>query len=246
MWAVAAEATDTLDRSVLEDKRSASIGVATGTHGIDIGRRAQVAGAKGSMGIMAVGALHRALVDWMMERHRELRLYIGVAAIAELGLRGKQQILTDARVVHAMAADAANPGARMRRTHKVRVCIGVTAQAICVNLTRGGFFEAEDLGYVTAAFDVSKARPMAVFARQTVVAVMENHAGVRIIGKAMRNVGVASFAHCRAYVAWRQCWLRSCRGSTVATCEGRTGCNWGSFRRASSKNLRIGDRQKPK
>ncbi len=38
------------------------------------------------MGVMAVRALHKALVHPMLEGHRELRADVGVAGIAELSL----------------------------------------------------------------------------------------------------------------------------------------------------------------
>ena len=82
----------------------------------------------------------------------------------------------------------------------------VTSKTLLVNLLRSGFVKPENLMYVTAALHVRKTRSMAVLAGQIIVAVQEDHLGVRIIFEGMRNIGMAGFAHLRADIPrWKRC-----------------------------------------
>src|SRR5689334_23359361 len=101
-------------RRVLENKRSALVGVTLeagfliGGHLIDHpGTLAHAPGrGESPMRIVAIRALHEALVDAMLSRHLKLRANSGVAAVAELALLFGQQELGSRRVMDRVATGA--------------------------------------------------------------------------------------------------------------------------------------------
>ncbi len=86
----------------------------------------------GSVRIMAVGALHEAFVDAMLDWHRKLGADIGMTAIAEIGLRFRQQLFRRRGLVHRMAVRADNVSGSVRTA--ANVC---PAQLLCVAVQAG-------------------------------------------------------------------------------------------------------------
>ncbi len=103
---VATHASLALHRRVLVDKRPALLCVALGADQVRIVPRPQVVLLECAVHIVAVAALHQALVHLVVVGHIELRLLVGVALEAERRLSGLQQLLLLA-VVDVVAADAA-------------------------------------------------------------------------------------------------------------------------------------------
>ena len=147
---VASRATLALDRRVLVDKRPALICMALGADLIGIVPRPDVVPLKCAVHIVAIGALNQALVHFVVEGHVELRVLLGVALIAEHGLRSLEQMLAlsaghGARrsaaeqsrdmelrlhvcAVNAVATGAANTGLGVRRALKVRMGAGMATE----------------------------------------------------------------------------------------------------------------------
>lgn len=246
MRVVAAQTANAFDRSVLKDKGSAHIGMATSADRVGVCRSAQVVIAECSVDIMAVRTLHHALIDRMMKRHGELRLNVGMASVAKLGLRRNQQVLTDAGVVYAVAAQAIDAGTRMWRTHEVRMRILMAVQAAHINCPRRCVFKTKDLRYIASALDVGQARTVTVFAAQSIVAMQQNHARMRIVGKAVRNVGMAGLADGCAHIAGRQFRLRRRRCRAVSIGQNQTGGKRSRSGAIRSKDLWIRDCHQPK
>ena len=90
---VASHATLGLHSSVLEHERPAGFCVALGADRILIRGALQVCAVEGSVRIVAIGAARNAFVHLVMERHRELRLLIGVTLVAQVWLGSLQQML---------------------------------------------------------------------------------------------------------------------------------------------------------
>jgi len=63
-----------------------------------------------SVRVVTIGALHEAFVYAMLDWHRKLRLNVGMAAIAEIGLWLGKQLPGCCRLVHRMAVGADNIG----------------------------------------------------------------------------------------------------------------------------------------
>ena len=85
---VASGAPFGLDHRVLIHKRPGRLGVALGANRILLRRRPQSLLAKRAMRVVAIGALYQSLFHFVMERHGELRLHVGVALETELWLFG--------------------------------------------------------------------------------------------------------------------------------------------------------------
>ena len=97
-------------RSMLEHERSTHIGVALGADLILVFRGLQVVCQKRAVHIVTVAALQQTLVHFVVNRHAELRLLVGVALVAKLRLRRPQQLRLRVAAMHAMATRAAHSG----------------------------------------------------------------------------------------------------------------------------------------
>ena len=93
MREVAADATFSLNRSVLIDEGSSRRQMAFGAHYELPSSRRQRILAKGAVRIVAVCTFDQPLFNLVMDRHRELWLDVAVALEAELGLLYLEQIL---------------------------------------------------------------------------------------------------------------------------------------------------------
>lgn len=127
---------------------------------------AKLMGLKTTVGIMAIAALQQPFVDAVMKWPGELRLYIQVAAEAQLWRGLFQQELLFLCVVGVVAFNARNPTLQVGRASVVVVfpTILVAIEAAGAYLGRGDIFKGENLGFVATAIYVSFARSVARFA----------------------------------------------------------------------------------
>ena len=88
---MARSATFRLYRRVLIHKRTANFGVALGADRVLVSSGLQVAVPEGAVRVVTVAALDQALIHLVVEGHVELRLLVGMALEAELGLRSLEQ-----------------------------------------------------------------------------------------------------------------------------------------------------------
>jgi hypothetical protein len=132
------------------------------------------------MRIMAVGAMNQPLLNFVMEGHVELRLGIGVALEAERRLSHLQLVLLVLTNVNTVAADAAYVCFSMCRAQEVRVVALVAIEALLVHFFGRAFRGIEDLGNISASFDVCLTRSVAALAGYAVFAMRLSQFGVRI------------------------------------------------------------------
>ena len=130
--------------------------------------------------IVAVGALHQALIHLVMERLGEGGLYVLVALLAENLLRGFQELRIVLRAVNAMAGRADDLSLSVGGALEHLVIALVTGQAALLDLFRGGVGEAEDLGNISAGVNVLLAGPVTALASDSFAAVLERELGMRI------------------------------------------------------------------
>jgi hypothetical protein len=91
---------------------------------------------------------------------------------------------------------------------KVRMLALVATQALLIDVLRGGFGKAEDLGYIATAIDVSLARTMTSFASGSRTVMGECEFCVRIPGKFLDDILVTG----RASLGTDKVrWIRCCR-----------------------------------
>ena len=118
-----------------------------------------------SVGIVAIGAFHRALVDAVLEGHLEAGPDVLVAAVAQIPLpRGKQRP-GFVRIVDRVAAGATNLAGRVRRSAYVHLAkvTGVAGQASLLRLAGSERRKAHDL-FLVGRDHVLKSRPVAALA----------------------------------------------------------------------------------
>src|SRR5215470_2168874 len=87
-------ATFRLNHGMFVHEGAGFVGVALEADGVLGGRRSQLARQKSAVWIMAVIALHQALVDTMMKSSRELLFRLQMAAVTKLWLLLLHQELT--------------------------------------------------------------------------------------------------------------------------------------------------------
>lgn len=205
--AMATEAADALHRGVLEHEWPAHVCMALGADAILIHGGPQIVAAEGSVSIMAIRALHCPFGYGVMEGHGELRFHIGMAALAKLWLRGRQQMLRCRGMVHAVTADAAKTCLGVWRAHKVGMCGCMTSQAALVDRLRSSVGKGKYFVDIAATLHVGLPRPVAVFTGQALVSMQKNHLGVRIIREGMGYIGMTCLAHLRTNITGWKCGI---------------------------------------
>jgi len=148
---VASQTSLGFDRDVFKDERPARLGMALGADRVLVGRGLQVVGSESAVHVVAIAARDQAFVHFVVERHIERRLNVGVALEAESRLRSLQQRFFFFALMNAVAADTADVRLGVGRAVKVRVRSRMTGQALGVNLFGRVLRGIEDLGYVAAA-----------------------------------------------------------------------------------------------
>jgi len=199
MRRVARDASFGLDRGVLKNKRTTLLHVALGADGILIGGGLHIVLAKGAMHIVAILAGNQTFFNLVMEGHGELRLDLGVALEAELGLGGLEQMILLFALVDTVAAQAADIGLGMGRAVKVGMSSGVAAEALLIDGFGAGCGRVEDLGLVAAAVHVLFARAVAVLAGHIDPAVHRRGFLVRVALKLLGDLVVTSGAGFRTH-----------------------------------------------
>ena len=126
---MAGDAALSSDRSMLERERSAHVGVALGADLVLVFRRSQVVCRKVPCTSWQSVHFTRPSFTLWWNGHVELRLLIGMALIAERGLRSLEQSLLLA-AVNAVATGATDAGLGVRRALEVGMRPRVAAQAL--------------------------------------------------------------------------------------------------------------------
>lgn len=155
-------ATLGFDRSVLIGPRAGFPGVALEAKGVLRRDLLDAALPEGAVEVVAIGALHLAIVHRVMEGHGKLRLGVRVTLNAERRLRRLEQRLFRA-VMNVVATDAAHISFPMRRALEIRVLSLVATQALLIHFFGRGVGRIEYPGFI-APIHVRSARPMAAFA----------------------------------------------------------------------------------
>ena len=144
---VASFAAIDTDSIVLEDKRTTLVDVAFETrlfiplglihHMRTIGHAPR--GRGGAVRVVAIRALHEALVDAVLEGHGELRAYGGMAAVTEVGLLLREQEFWRRLAMNGMAICADDVVIGMHATPDVGAGnrLGMAEQAVIENLLGG-------------------------------------------------------------------------------------------------------------
>ncbi len=180
-------ATFCLDHRVLVYERPGGLRVAFRANRIHLRRGTKVLAIECAVGVVTVGALDKALFHLVVVGHVELRLRTGMALEAEGRLRGGQQLIFNLAVVNAVAGCAAHIVFAVGGPLEIGVLTLVAGEAPGVHFFGGRLGGIEDLGSISAAFDVSFARSVAALAGNTALSVGLGEFGMRIRSE--------SFAH---------------------------------------------------
>jgi hypothetical protein len=166
MHQVAGLAAINFHRLMLEHKRSLLVCVAREADLILRRRGAHLLRPHRAVRIVAVRALHQALVHAVVERHVEFRLLRQVAGIAELGLGLHQHEIRVLPVVRRMAGNATDLVLGMFGVDGVHMlsAAGVAAQATRINFFGRGFLEEEELGRIRWIGYVARGGAVAILA----------------------------------------------------------------------------------
>src|SRR5579859_1572038 len=166
MRRVAGLAAFRLHGCMLESKRPGLVGVTLEADLVLRRRGAQLLAQEAAMLVVAVGALHQALLDAMAERPGEILLGLGMATEAKLRLPLGQQVLRFPGMVSRVARDAAHAVDVVLGALEVGVLLAklMARQTALAGLLRRRAGEGEYLRLVAAALQVSPARTMASLA----------------------------------------------------------------------------------
>jgi len=126
------------DRRVLEDERPLLVGMAFQTRRIAGDRIAQRFAHKPAVLIVAVGAFHPALGNFMVERFGEGGLLFGMTRIAEGRLGPFQQILSPLRLVRRMTIETRNAVTPVLAAAEVEALFAATLRTFVTLQTEGG------------------------------------------------------------------------------------------------------------
>jgi hypothetical protein len=105
----------------------------------------------------------------------------------------------------------------MRGVLKIRMRTSMAAQAFLIRRFGRRLGELENLRCISAGVDVSLAGSMAVLAGDALIAMLERHAGMRIVGEFLYNVLVAGFACLGACVTGGECRMTGRRNGSLLT-----------------------------
>ena len=118
---MASHATLRLNRLVFKNKWPLFVSVARVAYRISRRRRAEVLADESAVRVMTIRTLNKPFFHAMVERHVELRFYLLMAGIAQIGLRLDQQKLSGRGVMGGMAVEAAQVVVAMSRPGKVHM-----------------------------------------------------------------------------------------------------------------------------
>jgi hypothetical protein len=98
---------------------------------------------EGAMRIVTIAAVHQAFVHLMVERLRKSRLYVSVAGIAELRLRNLEKASLASEFMNAVATHATHVRSSVCGAVEIRMCRGMTLQALVIDGFGRRFVEQE-------------------------------------------------------------------------------------------------------
>jgi hypothetical protein len=148
------------------------------------------------VGIVAIGALHEALVDAVFDGLGELGLDVGVALVAELGLGFGEELAGRGGVVDGVAGGAGDVRCSVRGAADVGAgeLFGVAGEAVVEGGAGGELGEGDDFGFVAIGLDVGAAGTvagLAVVLRLEVGVTEEGLGQVRVAAPAGITAGEA-------------------------------------------------------
>jgi len=149
------------------NERPQCLRMAFGADGILIRIGSQQLVLQRAMRIVAIATDQNTFVDLVMKRLRERRLHIGMAGVAELGLRHLEQVQLTLRTVGAMTSRTADPGQGVRGTIEVCMRSEMAGKTLCIHDLGSGGEKVEDLCLIAAGLDVRLAGAVTAFAGNT-------------------------------------------------------------------------------
>lgn len=191
---VACRAAFGLDHGMFINKRPGCFCMAFSADSILIVGRTHHLVLKRAMWVMAIAALHQSFIHFVMEGLRKCRLHVGVAGVAELGLRNPEQARLILKAVNTMATGAAHTGFAVSRPLEVGMGSLVATEAGLANILCRCFTEAKYLGDIAATLDMGFPRPVTTFAGRSLAAMHQGETGVGVGAEFLSNVCVASLA----------------------------------------------------
>ena len=165
MRRVATAAAFGFHRHMLVKERTLLIGMALVTDSIAARQSAQLRYGRGSVGIMAVDALHQSFIHAVVVGFGEIRFGGCVAPIAKLRLALHQQMLFFHRVVRRVAVQTTHIAVGVGRLCEVRMLLtfAVAAQAAGAVFLPRMLAENVNLAFITTTGNVLRPRPVAAF-----------------------------------------------------------------------------------
>ena len=204
-----------LHRLMFKHKRSALFRVAGVAHRVLRRGRPHLFRLNCAVRIVAVVALHQPLVHSMMERHRELRFLLCVAAVAKFRLFLYQQKFRILAVMRRVAIQAAHIVLVMHRPPKIHLLFtrNMARQAALVDCFRARRLETENFLHVAGIVSVRSSRSMTTFATlmRRATALVQRRFEMWRFFEAIEKVFVASLAGFRPDVSAIRRRLRGCR-----------------------------------
>lgn len=203
MWRVARDASLRLQDRMFEDEWSRGLRMALHAHCILVASRSHGLSLSRSMGIMAVAAGHQTFIHLVMEGLGEGRLHIGMAAVAEPGLRSFEEADLFFKSMNAMAAGATYTCLAVSGALEVRMSADVTAQAGLIDLLCRSLREAKDLRDIASTLDVRLPCAVAALTGDALTAMHKRQPSMGISTELLCQVGMTCFADLRADVIGR-------------------------------------------
>jgi len=198
---------------MLIDKRSTlfhvafEAGLLAAVHLFDHGGSSGCApgGCERSMRVVAIATGHDTFVNAMLEGHGELGANIGVALVAQLRLHFRQQKFRSGGRVDGVTAGTHNIVLGVGGSADVGAgeCLGMTAQAVVLDLLGLELGEGDDAGLSAVGLDVCLAGTVAAFASGMLGRLFAGGDAfeVRVLIKFRPDVGMAGFTRLAAYEA---------------------------------------------
>ena len=169
--------------------------------------------------IVAIAAVHEPLVHLVMKRLCKSRLHIAVAGVAKLRLRDLEETRITLEFVNAMTTRAAYSCITMRGALEVGMIPFVALQAPFICLPRADMAEPEYLRWIAASLHMLLTGSVTALAGDSLAAVQQCEASMRIVCELVAYVFMAGLASLRAQEIFRldRCLLAGGHLLLVAT-----------------------------
>ena len=159
-------------------------------------------GLERAMRVVAIRAIHEALIHSMFEWHGELRFHVQMTAGTQCGLGFRQQLYRRGRVVNGVAVGANDVVLRVGRPADIgaRERLAMTPQASVQHLLFGDLGKRNNRSGCCGAFNVIVSRTMAALAACVFRRFLARNNAfiVRVFVEAVPNVRMTPFACCAA------------------------------------------------